>query len=117
MTTTPAVSAMQATDAGGVTGVAVPAHAEVTVQDAPKTPDQPPDHWAWRYAMSMVMELHDGAWQLSLGRTMLLTLFVHALVVWSGERDIHSHEMTAMGLLLGYVFGSKIAAVVEQWKS
>jgi len=83
---------------------------------APRPLEAPPDHFMWRYLVSMVMEPKDGAWCLSIGRVLLLTVFVHSVVVWSMHQDIPDHEMATMGGLLAYVLGSKLAGVAENWR-
>jgi hypothetical protein len=104
------------TTADGVTGVAVPAEAPVVIAEAPPDPSRPPDHFVWRYFISMVMEIKDGAWGLSIGRVLLLALFTHALVVWSWGHDIPDHELDTLAGLLAYVLGSKIVGAVQAWK-
>lgn len=104
---------------GGVTGVAVPAGAPVVVTapaPLPPDPSQPPDHFVWRYFVSMVMEVKDGAWGLSIGRLLLLACFVHSMIVWSLGKDIEGHEMDTLAGLLAYVLGSKVVGAVQAWK-
>jgi hypothetical protein len=63
------------------------------------------------------MEPKDGAWCLSIGRTLLLAVFVHAIIVWSvGRQDIADHEMATIAGLLTYVLGSKLAGVADNWR-
>ena len=111
------MSPLQATDAGGgVTGVSVPAGSTPTIVQAPRDPDTPPDHFMWRYCVSMLMDKKDGVWCLSIGRVLLITLFVHAVVVWSMGTDIQEHEMHTLWGMLGYVFSSKVTQLVADVK-
>lgn len=45
---------------------------------------------------------------LSVGRVLLLSCFILAMIRWAGGHDIVGTQLTVLLTLIGYVFGTKV---------
>lgn len=81
--------------------------------------------WCFKYIGGLIMEEKDGRLVISIGRTMLLSVFLIMVWFWMFKKVQAGSEMAMPDMLYetfvalaGYVFGSKIASGLKaKWQN
>jgi hypothetical protein len=73
-------------------------------------------NYLWKFVGGLFMEDRAGTSVISLGRVLLLAVFVTMITFWHKERpELPGGLMEAFYALLGYVFGSKAVGTAREW--
>ena len=64
----------------------------------------------------MFFERSAGGLKYSLGRTLLIILFISAMIMWFSGREIPQTMLTVLLTFVGYTFGTKAVNVIEKIK-
>lgn len=81
--------------------------------------------WCYKYVGGLIMEEKDGKLVISIGRTMLLLVFLIMVWFWMFKKVQEGSELEMPDMLFevfvslcGYVFGSKIASGLKhKWRN